>query len=153
MAAKTRTLPPRNTVRGTRVYEGPECPGPRRPPPTPCFFQPQPLWKTLQKAKEVAAQGLLTDSGRDVRPTAPLASAECLWSPTGGAVLSWLPVTSPDGTRGHRRSLCGETPGVSIWAQKCWKEVELLTPSLSCPFPGLPLKVLTNPKNCGVGHP
>lgn len=90
-----------------------------------------------------AAQGLLKDSGRQVTPTVPLASGECHWIPSGGGcvVLASL-VTSADGTHGRWSPLCGETPGVSIWAQKCWKEVELLTPSPSCPFPGPPLKVL-----------
>lgn len=119
----------------------------------PCFSQPRPPRKTLQRArKKPAAPRLLSDSGKEARTTAPPVNGECLWSPPSGAVLSrplWCRV--PMGLVGTRVCSVVRSLGFPSWPRSLERRrvVHLLIYlSLSwAAFGGL-----VNPKNCGMGH-
>ena len=119
----------------------------------PCFSQPRPPWKTLQRArKKPAALRLLSDSGKEARTTAPPVNGECLWSPPqwGCSVPASL-VLGPMGLVGTRVCSVVRPLGFPSWPRSLERRrvVHLfIYLSLSwAAFGGL-----VNPKNCGVGH-
>lgn len=110
----------------------------------PCFSQPRPPRKTLQRArKKPAALGLLTDSGKEASTTAPPVNGECLWSPPSGAALSWLLwCQAPTVLMGTR--VCSVVRPLGFPSQpRSLERRRVFHPSLTCPSPGPPLEVLS----------
>lgn len=122
-----------------RVYEGHECPRCRALPP--CFSQPQPLWKTLQRARgSLQPRASLWTQERKRDPQLPwrLESAS-------GVLPAGLYCPGFFGDRSLwyvRTRVCSVVRplGVSILAQKS-RGKGVVYPSTFLSLSGLPLKV------------
>lgn len=134
-----------------RAYERPEWPSPPCPPPL-LLPASAPTENSPKSEEEACCPGpphrLRKGSEHHSSPSewrVPLESPQ--W---GCSVLASL-VSGPDGTHGHQSLLCGETPGISISAQKSGEKASF------SPFTYLSLSWaafggLINPENCGMGH-